>query len=123
MLDMGFEPAIRKICESTSNASRQTLMFSASWPEEIQELAREFCQMAPVGIQIGREADEDGTTVNKDIKQVVEVLADGSAKYEALGALMRERCKEQPQKILIFCQKKVTVDELEAQLEADDDLG
>lgn len=54
---------------------------------------------------------------------MVEVLADGSAKYDALGALMRERCKDEPQKILIFCQKKVTVDELEAQLEADDGLG
>merc|ERR1712048_1444176 len=34
-----------------------------------------------------------------------------------------ERTKDGPQKILIFCQMKRTVDELEAQLGDDDDLG
>jgi len=71
MLDMGFEPDIRRITAAAPSEARQTLMFSASWPEEVQELAKEFCQSAPVFVQIARATDEDGTTVNKDIEQVV----------------------------------------------------
>ena len=39
MLDMGFEPQIRRIVEKDSMAPagvRQTLMFSATFPKEIQ---------------------------------------------------------------------------------------
>ncbi|XP_028514405.1 DEAD-box ATP-dependent RNA helicase 52A [Exaiptasia diaphana] len=45
MLDMGFEPAIRKIVETLGlpdKMNRNTLMFSATFPEEIQRLARDF---------------------------------------------------------------------------------
>jgi len=35
MLDMGFEPQIRKILDLT-RTDRQTLMFSATWPREVQ---------------------------------------------------------------------------------------
>ena len=42
MLDMGFEPQIRRVVEHEgmpSSAARQTLMFSATFPKEIQKLA------------------------------------------------------------------------------------
>jgi ATP-dependent RNA helicase DDX5/DBP2 len=38
MLDMGFEPQIRKIV-SQIRPDRQTLMFSATWPKDVQNLA------------------------------------------------------------------------------------
>lgn len=41
MLDMGFEPQIRKIL-SQIRPDRQTLMWSATWPKEVQTLARDF---------------------------------------------------------------------------------
>merc|ERR1712110_662480 len=41
MLDMGFEPQIRKIV-GQMRQDRQTLMFSATWPKEIQKLAMDF---------------------------------------------------------------------------------
>ena len=41
MLDMGFEPQIRKIVGQI-RPDRQTLLWSATWPKEIQTLAREF---------------------------------------------------------------------------------
>ncbi len=41
MLDMGFMPDIRKIVGMTS-ASRQTVLYSATMPEEIQKLSREI---------------------------------------------------------------------------------
>ena len=45
MLDMGFENDIRKIVTQLGmpeKIQRQTLMFSATFPDEIQKLAREF---------------------------------------------------------------------------------
>ncbi|KAL6752884.1 ATP-dependent RNA helicase-like protein [Haematococcus lacustris] len=45
MLDMGFEPQIRKIVEQEDmprTGQRQTLMFSATFPKEIQRLAGDF---------------------------------------------------------------------------------
>ena len=47
MLDMGFEAAIRKIIAlgMPEPGARQTLMFSATFPEEIQRLAGEFIKV------------------------------------------------------------------------------
>jgi superfamily II DNA/RNA helicase len=45
MLDMGFEPQIRQIVEKEGmppKTERQTLMYSATFPREIQMLARDF---------------------------------------------------------------------------------
>nr|XP_034186222.1 ATP-dependent RNA helicase bel [Osmia lignaria] len=45
MLDMGFEPQIRRIVQQDTmppTGERQTLMFSATFPKEIQMLARDF---------------------------------------------------------------------------------
>ncbi|CAK9439216.1 uncharacterized protein LODBEIA_P34400 [Lodderomyces beijingensis] len=45
MLDMGFEPQIRHIvqeCDMPDVQDRQTLMFSATFPRDIQMLARDF---------------------------------------------------------------------------------
>lgn len=41
MLDMGFEPQIRKIIEQI-RPDRQVLMWSATWPKQVQALAEEF---------------------------------------------------------------------------------
>ena len=43
MLDMGFEPQIRRIVEQEDmSTERQTFMFSATFPREIQRLAADF---------------------------------------------------------------------------------
>ncbi|XP_061826773.1 DEAD-box helicase 3 X-linked a isoform X2 [Nerophis lumbriciformis] len=47
MLDMGFEPQIRRIVEQDTmppKGIRQTMMFSATFPKEIQVLARDFLE-------------------------------------------------------------------------------
>jgi ATP-dependent RNA helicase DDX5/DBP2 len=51
MLDMGFEPQIRQIL-SYIRPDKQTAMFSATWPEEVKQLAREFIN-DPIKIKIG----------------------------------------------------------------------
>ena len=45
MLDMGFEPEVRRVVTefgAPDKGKRQTLMFSATFPEEIQKLAADF---------------------------------------------------------------------------------
>merc|ERR1712224_383884 len=71
MLDMGFEPQIRKVV-SQIRPDRQTLMWSATWPKEIQRLARDFCREDPVKLQIGSEE----LALNPNITQQVEVVGD-----------------------------------------------
>ena len=41
MLDMGFEPQIRGIMNYV-RPDRQMLMWSATWPKEVEELAQDF---------------------------------------------------------------------------------
>ena len=66
MLDMGFCPSIRKLVSDLgmpSKMERQTLMFSATFPEEIQRLAHEFLNNY-IFITVGRVGG-----ANMDIKQ------------------------------------------------------
>ena len=55
MLDMGFEPEMRKIISEfgmPAVGERQTLMFSATFPEEIQKLASELREREREGNRI-----------------------------------------------------------------------
>ena len=68
MLDMGFEADIRKIVETLGmpeKTERQTLMFSATFPEEIQRLAGDFLNDY-LFLTVGRVG---GTT--SDIQQTI----------------------------------------------------
>jgi ATP-dependent RNA helicase RhlE len=57
MLDMGFVPDIRRILKHIPR-NRQTLMFSATMPDEIKRLAHEIlCK--PVLVQVGNTAPAD----------------------------------------------------------------
>jgi hypothetical protein len=51
MLDMGFGPQIRQILNSIPS-TRQSLLFSATWPKELQDLAKEFLNN-PVHVTVG----------------------------------------------------------------------
>uniref|UniRef100_A0A6B2L107 RNA helicase n=1 Tax=Arcella intermedia TaxID=1963864 RepID=A0A6B2L107_9EUKA len=54
MLDMGFEPQIRKIVDELPGVEhRQTMMFSATFPREIQKLAEDFLKEY-VFLRVGR---------------------------------------------------------------------
>jgi len=56
MLDMGFEPQIRQIVEKADmppTSGRQTMLFSATFPKEIQILAKDFMKDY-IWIAVGR---------------------------------------------------------------------
>merc|ERR1711939_700789 len=69
MLDMGFESQIRTIT-SQARPDRQTLMWSATWPKEVQSLARDICKEKPVHINVGSLEMRCAHT----IRQYVEVV-------------------------------------------------
>ncbi|GAB1737653.1 hypothetical protein NU219Hw_g2067t1 [Hortaea werneckii] len=73
MLDMGFEPQIRRIVEGEDmprTDMRQTLMFSATFPRDIQVLARDFLREY-IFLSVGRV----GST-SENITQKVEYVED-----------------------------------------------
>jgi hypothetical protein len=67
MLDMGFEPQIRKIVDQI-RPDRQTLLWSATWPKEVQAIARDFLK-EPYQVIIG----SPDLKANHSITQIVEV--------------------------------------------------
>lgn len=65
MLDMGFEPQIRKIVDQIP-PRRQTLMYTATWPKEVRKIAADLL-VNPVQVNIGRVNE---LVANKSITQV-----------------------------------------------------
>ncbi|KAL3468363.1 P-loop containing nucleoside triphosphate hydrolase protein [Aspergillus heterothallicus] len=84
MLDMGFEPQIRRIVEGEDMPNvndRQTLMFSATFPRDIQMLARDFLKDY-VFLSVGRV----GST-SENITQKVEYVEDHDKRSVLLDIL------------------------------------
>ncbi|XP_016500175.2 DEAD-box ATP-dependent RNA helicase 20 [Nicotiana tabacum] len=110
MLDMGFEPQIRKII-SQIRPDRQTLYWSATWPKEVESLARQFLRN-PYKVIIG----SPDLKANQSIRQIVEVVTD-LEKYRRLIGLLKEMMDGS--RILIFVETKKGCDQVTRQLRMD----
>ncbi|GJY93073.1 DEAD-box ATP-dependent RNA helicase 42 [Tanacetum coccineum] len=102
MFDMGFEPQITRIVQNTQ-PNRQTVLFSATFPRQVEVLARKVLTK-PVEIQVGGRS-----VVNKDIAQLVEVRPENERFYRLLELLGEWYEKG---KILIFVQSQDKCDSL-----------
>ena len=107
MLDMGFEPQIRKIITQI-RPDRQTLMWSATWPKEVQRLCREF-QNNAYQVHVGSL----DLRANIMIKQNIEVMTDYD-KYNRLLDILKDF--NNGEKVLIFVQTKKGADQLTSSL-------
>uniref|UniRef100_G3NZU2 RNA helicase n=1 Tax=Gasterosteus aculeatus aculeatus TaxID=481459 RepID=G3NZU2_GASAC len=124
MLDMGFEPQIRRIVEQDTmppKGVRQTMMFSATFPKEIQILARDFLEDY-IFLAVGRV----GST-SENITQKVVWVEDGDKRSFLLDLLnatvipsdVQENVTEAPEKpgkeslTLVFVETKKGADALE----------
>jgi len=103
MLDMGFEPQIRKIIGQI-RPDRQVLMWSATWPKEVRKLAEDFLQDY-VHINIGSLA----LSANHNIMQIVDIC-DEHQKENKLARLLEEIGSAD--KMLVFVETKRKADEL-----------
>lgn len=101
MLDKGFEEAIRQIISCTPK-KRQTLMFTATWPPSVRQLASTFMQ-SPVKITIGDNVSGE-LRANTRITQLVEVV-DPRGKEQRLLQLLKQyqSGKNKEDRILVFC--------------------
>ncbi|KAL3602401.1 ATP-dependent RNA helicase dbp2 [Fusarium poae] len=105
MLDMGFEPQIRKIIGQI-RPDRQTLMWSATWPKEVRALASDFLQDF---IQVNIGSME--LAANHRITQIVEVVTE-MEKRDRMIKHMEKVMENKENKILIFVGTKRVADEI-----------
>ncbi|XP_054564891.1 probable ATP-dependent RNA helicase DDX5 isoform X1 [Eptesicus fuscus] len=112
MLDMGFEPQIRKIVDQI-RPDRQTLMWSATWPKEVRQLAEDFLKDY-IHINIGALE----LSANHNILQIVDVCHDVE-KDEKLIRLMEEIMSEKENKTIVFVETKRRCDELTRKMRRD----
>ena len=111
MLDMGFEPQIRQIIEQI-RPDRQTLLWSATWPKEIQGLADEFLK-DPYRVVIGSQE----LKANHRIESSGFEFPSDFEKYPRLLDVLKKEMDGS--KILIFSETKRMCDQLTRDLRQD----
>eukprot|EP00019_Armaparvus_languidus_P002038 CAMPEP_0168596548 /NCGR_PEP_ID=MMETSP0420-20121227/10077_1 /TAXON_ID=498008 /ORGANISM="Pessonella sp." /LENGTH=498 /DNA_ID=CAMNT_0008633115 /DNA_START=41 /DNA_END=1533 /DNA_ORIENTATION=+ len=113
MLDMGFEPQIRKIL-SQIRPIKQTLMWSATWPKSVEQLARDFLldPKGPIKIQVGAELRTAHT-----IEQIIDCCSDVEKRARLLRII--EKATAEKTKMLVFCDTKRGCDQITRNLRMD----
>ena len=106
MLDMGFMPDLKRILALLPK-QRQTLLFSATFSDDIKKLAQEFLSN-PITVETARR-----NAAGENIKQSVCMVAHQD-KFLALVELIRSRGVKQ---VLIFTRTKLTAAHVSKQLE------
>ncbi|RYY77181.1 MAG: ATP-dependent RNA helicase DbpA [Gammaproteobacteria bacterium] len=101
MLDMGFADAIKIILDACPK-ERQTLLFSATYPDEIKKISA-HCQKDP------QEVSVESIHGDAHIEQHFYELRDGERKSEAVQQLLAHF---KPQSCIIFCNTKVQCQEV-----------
>ncbi len=106
MLDMGFIPDVEKICSLTP-FTRQTLLFSATMPAAIGNIAENFMS-APVRVEVARQS-----SVSENVTQYL-IPTSEKRKRELLRGLFK---KEKPESAIVFCNSKRGVNVLTESLQ------
>lgn len=102
---MGFEPQIKKIM-SQIRPDRQVLMFSATWPKEVKNLAEEYLQDY-IQINIGSL----NLSANHNILQIIDVC-DENEKDAKLMKILSDISGENDRKTIVFVETKKRADEI-----------
>lgn len=87
--------------DTNEDADHVFLMFSATFPKAAREMARQYMAEDHVRVRVGRAG-----SAHKNIRQAI-VYVDQNQKREALMDLLFEM---KPERTLIFCNSKITVD-------------
>ncbi|KAJ0959640.1 putative RNA helicase [Helianthus annuus] len=111
MLDMGFEPQMKKLFPRFIRPDRQTLYWSATWPKEVEQLARQLLYN-PYKVVIGSSE----LKANHSIHQHVDIMTENQ-KYNKLVKLLDDIMDGS--RILIFMDTKKGCDQITRQLRMD----
>ncbi|MFN0038310.1 MAG: DEAD/DEAH box helicase [Burkholderiales bacterium] len=108
MLDMGFLPDIKRIM-SVLPAKRQSVMFSATYSDDIRGLAKQLLNN-PVNVEVARR--------NSAVETVTHLVyhVEATAKRDLLTHLIRSRDMRQ---VLVFCNTKIGANRLAYKLDKD----
>lgn len=120
MLDMGFEPQIRQIVEGYNMplvTDRQTMLFSATFPKEIQYLAQDFLSDF-IFLTVGRV----GSTTDM-ITQKIEWVEEHDKMNYLLEILDKKQQEQDKGLTLVFVKTKRTADIIERFLGQNDILA
>jgi len=115
MLDMGFEPQIRRIVEQDNmpaTGKRQTLMFSATFPKEIQMLARDFLQDY-IFLAIGRVGSTSENITQKIVWVEEHDKRDFLLDLLSAAGLAKAASPEEASLTLVFVETKKGADQLD----------
>lgn len=104
MLDMGFEEPIRELVKATP-ASRQGLLFSATFPDGVREISRAMLR-DPVEVTV--EAGERHAAIEQRFYEV-----EPARKTQLLATLLLQ---ERPESCVVFCNMRRDVDEVAGSL-------
>lgn len=105
MLDMGFQEAIEAII-SQAPKQRQTLLFSATYPDKIDSISRRYLTK-PTKIVI------EASHSHNDITQHFYKVPDNSDRVTVLRMLLLEH---QPESAVVFCNTKIETQEVADEL-------
>ena len=105
MLDMGFEPQIRKIIGQI-RPDRQTCMWSATWPKDVRQLASDYLRDF-IQVNIGSM----DLSANHRITQVVEIVSEFE-KREKMTKHLEHIMEDKDAKVLLFTGTKRVADDI-----------
>ena len=105
MFDMGFEPQITKVINNI-RPQRQTVLFSATFPRNMEALARKALTK-PVEITVGGRS-----VVAAEITQVVEVRSEESKFRRLLELLGELHDEDEDARSLVFVERQETADHM-----------
>ncbi|KAF9075986.1 P-loop containing nucleoside triphosphate hydrolase protein [Rhodocollybia butyracea] len=105
MFDMGFEPQVMKIVNNI-RPDRQTVLFSATFPKQMDSLARKILRK-PLEITVGGRS-----VVAAEIEQIVEVRPEDT-KFTRLLEILGQMYNEDPEcRTLVFVDRQEAADNL-----------
>ena len=118
LLDMGFEQQILEILNTTQKP-RQTLLFSATMPPEVEDLAGKYL-VKPVKVKVGTVS---APTAN--VSQSLEKVPNGNAKIDRLCRMVVEEKMESvahgnaPPMSIVFVERKAKAEDVADMLNAE----
>lgn len=113
MLDMGFEPEIKKILLDI-RPDRQTVMTSATWPSDVQRMADKYLRN-PIRVNVG-SLDLQAC---HSVTQLIEFI-NTEDKQERVIQFITSMDKDD--KLLIFVGRKITADDISSNFAMREDL-
>ena len=113
MLDMGFEEQLRKIVDQI-RPDRQTLMWSATWPKEVEALARDY-QKDFIQVNIGSAE----LSASHTIKQIVDMCSEHEKYKKMRDILDKSLDGRNDDKVIIFSATKRNADAISTDLNRD----